>query len=282
MATVTTTSFELTGADGGPLRGEIRSQSLSESRPAVVICHGFKGFKDWGFFPYLAERIARAGITAVSFNFSGSGVGPDGESFSEPERFGHNTYTKELRDLETVIGEVLKGELGPGMVTPSRLGLFGHSRGGVAVIRYCGTHPAEVSALVTWAAVGNPMRWGPETLKQWRRDGQIEIVNARTGEVLPLYTDLLEDLEKNSESLNLPELARRIDVPWLILHGAVDEAVPPAEAEMLSEAAGANSECHIIPRGSHTFGARHPWAGSTPELDEAFDRTVSWFSKHLF
>ena len=42
--------------------------------------HGFKGFKDWGFFPHLADRLARAGLVAVSFNFSGSGVGPDGET----------------------------------------------------------------------------------------------------------------------------------------------------------------------------------------------------------
>jgi len=82
MATVNTTQFELVGADGGPLRGDVRTQEKGADRPAVVICHGFKGFKDWGFFPHLAARIARAGMTAVSFNFSGSGVGPDGEKHS--------------------------------------------------------------------------------------------------------------------------------------------------------------------------------------------------------
>ena len=81
MATPSKTSFRLTGADGGPLRGDIRT--AGGARPAVVICHCFKGFKDWGFFPPLADRLARAGFTAVSFNFSGAGVGEDGESFSE-------------------------------------------------------------------------------------------------------------------------------------------------------------------------------------------------------
>ncbi|MGH7538277.1 MAG: alpha/beta hydrolase family protein, partial [Gemmatimonadales bacterium] len=76
MATATTTRFRLTGADGGPLRGDVRA--AGGDRPAVVICHGFKGFKDWGYFPKAAERLARSGFAAVSFNFSGAGVGEDG------------------------------------------------------------------------------------------------------------------------------------------------------------------------------------------------------------
>ena len=50
MATAMTTAVELTGADGGPVRGEVRTAAGGENRPAVVLCHGFKGFKDWGFF----------------------------------------------------------------------------------------------------------------------------------------------------------------------------------------------------------------------------------------
>ena len=42
--------------------------------PAVVVLHGFKGFKDWGMFPVFSERLARAGVTAVTPNLSGSGV----------------------------------------------------------------------------------------------------------------------------------------------------------------------------------------------------------------
>ena len=53
--------------------------------PHVVLVHGFKGFYKWGFFPELAGRIAAAGMVAVRVNLSGCGVGPDLESFSEPE-----------------------------------------------------------------------------------------------------------------------------------------------------------------------------------------------------
>ena len=70
------------------------------------------GFKDWGFFPYVADRLARAGLAVVSFNFSGAGVGDGSDTFEEPERFGHNTYSNELRDLDIVLDGVTKGAFG--------------------------------------------------------------------------------------------------------------------------------------------------------------------------
>src|SRR5436305_2044095 len=101
-------------------------------RPAVVLCHGFMGFKDWGFFPYVADRLARAGLAVVSFNFSGAGVGDGSDTFEEPERFGHNTYTNELRDLDIVLDALTQGAFGFQL---SAYGLFGHSAGGgIAVL----------------------------------------------------------------------------------------------------------------------------------------------------
>lgn len=284
MATVRTIPFEIEASDGGPLRGEVRvGAMLSGGGPAVIICHGFKGFKDWGFFPHLANRIARAGIMAVTFNFSGSGVGPDGESFSEPERFGHATYTGDLDDLTRVVTSLMEGGLVAGLTPPGALGLFGHSRGGATAVLYAAKQPPAVRCLVTWAAVANVARWDPATTRRWRTEGVMDIVNARTGDVLPLYTDLLDEIEAHAgDALNLVRAASTLDIPWLILHGEADESVPPAEATMLHEAARTSTvKLQLIPMGTHTFGARHPWGGTTPELDEAMSASVAWYSRHL-
>jgi dienelactone hydrolase len=282
MATPGRTVFELTGADGGPLRGDVRTAAGVATRPAVVICHGFKGFKDWGFFPPLAERLARAGLTAVSFNFSGSGVGPEGDRFSEPERFGHATFGNDLRDLGAVVGRLEAGTLVPGLAIPSRIGLFGHSRGGGVSVLFAPEHPA-VGALVTWSAVAAALRWGPETLARWRREGRLGVTNQRTGEVLPLYTDVLDELEADTMArLDIVSGASRVTAPWLIVHGEQDETVSVREAQVLHRASGERAELLLIRRGGHTFGARHPWAGSTPELDQALDATAGWFLRTLF
>jgi dienelactone hydrolase len=283
MATVKTTTFELVGADGGPLRGDVRTQSGGEARPAAVICHGFKGFKDWGFFPKLADRLAHAGLTATSFNFTGSGIGPDGESFSEPERFGRATFSKDLEDIDTVCRALAAGALADGVAPPTKLGLFGHSRGGgMAVVHTANNH--DVAALTTWAGIGHVRRWPEEVVAQWRREGRIDVPNARTGDILSLYTDVLDDIERHEDgSLDLLDAASRVRVPWLIMHGDEDETVSVAEARSLHEAAtGDQVRLHVIPGGSHTMGSGHPWSGSTPELDLAMGETVAWFAKQLF
>ena len=281
MATVTKTRFGLTGADGGALRGDVRTQQRGEGRPAVIICHGFKGFKDWGHFPHLADRLARAGMTAVAFNFSGSGVGPDGESFSEPERFGHATYSGDLVDLETVATALAGGTLLEDLARPTALGVFGHSRGGgVAVLFAAGRQ--QVKALVTWAAIGKLVRWDDATLAKLRDLGRAEVVNMRTGEVLPLYPDVLEDFEAHKNGkLHLDAAAARIQVPWLIVHGEADEAVPLSDGEKLHGLTQGSARLEIIPGGTHTLGARHPWAGYTPELERGMDLTTEWFTRHL-
>ena len=283
MATVMTTTFQLVGADGGPLRGAMRTAGGGEGRPAVLICHGFKGFKDWGFFPKLADRLACAGFTAVSFNFSGSGIGPDGETFSEPERFGHATFSNDLEDIGIVFAGLRAGTLVEGVGPPDRVGLFGHSRGGGMALVYT-ADSEDVAALVTWAAIGSVHRWPQETVAQWRREGKIAVTNARTGEILPVYTDLLDDLDQNGKRrLDLLAAARRLQTPWLILHGDTDETVPVVDAHGFFEAASHDTaKLHIVGGGSHTLGSRHPWAGSTAELELAMGETVGWFVTHLF
>jgi dienelactone hydrolase len=282
MSTVRSTEFELTGVDGGPLRGNVRTAGDGAGRPAVVICHGFKGFKDWGFFPRLAVRLSLAGATAVSFNFSGSGVGPDGESFSELERFGHATLSGDLRDIDIVSSALRDGTLVKGLLPPPAIGLFGHSRGGGATVLYAASND-HIGVLVTWAAISTIDRWPPEAVEDWRQTGRMDIVNARTGQVMPLFLDLLDDVKQNGDDrLNIAAAASHISIPWLIVHGAADEAVSVEDAKLLARAAApGTADLRIIPGAGHTFGAKHPWAGTTPELQTALDDTVAWFARHI-
>jgi dienelactone hydrolase len=276
MATPRLGSVRLLGADGGPLYVDIRTGARDgEIRPVVVICHGFKGFKDWGMFPRVAERLALAGFTAVTFNFSGSGVGPAGDVVDEPERWFRQTLSGDLADLETVISHVLRDGA-------SWVGLVGHSRGGgVAILQ--AARDVRVKALVTWASVAGFQRYSAQEMARWRREGRIEVVNTRTGQVLPMGLDGLLDLERNSAgTLDVLAAASRVTVPWLIVHGAVDESVPATEAARLARASGsARTERLTVDGAGHTFGARHPWAGSTPELESVVARTAHFLGSTL-
>ena len=54
---------ETTPPHGDVIRADIRSPTGRDPRTAIVVAHGFKGFKDWGFFPLLSDRLARAMAT---------------------------------------------------------------------------------------------------------------------------------------------------------------------------------------------------------------------------
>jgi dienelactone hydrolase len=277
MATPTISKHTLAGTLG-PILIDVRGGGRSSPRPAVLVLHGFKGFKDWGMFPPFAERLAQAGFTAVSPNLSGSGVDDTGE-FSLPERFGHNTFTAELQDTRTVIDALGRGELG--VAAPPALGLVGHSRGGgIAILQ--AAQDTRVRTLVTWAAIASVYRWPPDQQIPWRQTGSVEVRNARTGQVLPLYTDVLDDIQRNRSELDIEAAAERIQVPWLLIHGTNDESVGFSEAELL-KGASSSKATRLLPveRGGHTFGATHPWHSSTPELDSVFDATLAWLTAHL-
>ena len=276
MATPTLTKHSLAGTLG-PILVDVRGGGRDVPRPAVGIVHGFKGFKDWGMFPRFADRLALAGLTAVSFNLSGSGVDDAGD-FSLPDRFGHNTFSAELDDVSHVIQALLQGQLGT--APPSSFGLVGHSRGGgIAILQTA--RDRRIRALVTWAAISSVQRWSEHQRSAWRAAGRSEIENARTGQVLPLYTDVLDDIEQNADVLDIEAAAGRVSVPWLIIHGTQDESVRFAEARSLQSAGNRATRLLPIENGGHTFGATHPWKSATPELESVFDATLSWLAAHL-
>jgi len=237
------------------------------------------GFKDWGFFPYVADRLARAGLAVVSFNFSGAGVGDGSDTFEEPERFGHNTYTNELRDLDIVLDALTQGAFGFQL---SAYGLFGHSAGGgIAVLR--AAQDERVRALVTWAAVTRFGRLIAPLSDELRRTGTSRVVTPREGRELPLYRDMLDDLEAHGAGpLDVVRAAAAVRAPWLIVHGTADQTVPWGDGRDLHHAARAGEpELFLVDGAGHGFGAGHPWAGSNAALEQVVRRTVDWFARHL-
>ncbi len=269
MATPRLASLTLPAADGGTLPVDVRTGAREgEVRPVVVICHGFKGFKDWGFFPRLAERLATGGFTAVTFNLSGSGVS-GGDTFDEPGRWFRQRPSWDLADVGTVVDWAVAGEA-------PWVGLLGHSRGGALAILHAARDP-RVRALVTWNAVDHFLRWPEQEIARWRREGRIDVVNTRTGQVLPIGRDALDDIDAHgTDTLDVPGAAGRVTVPWLLVHGLADQTVPASVGRTLAgRSAGDAVAAWLVDGADHTFGIRHPWAGSTPVFDRVLERTTA-------
>lgn len=271
------TTFTREPRPGDIIRGDVRIADGPPPRSAVVVVHGFKGFKDWGFFPHVCERLAAAGHAVVSFNLSHNGIGSDFQNFTELDRFGANTLSLELDEVLAILDDVIGGDLLPR--SPDKVGILGHSRGGGQAV-LAAAEEGRVRAVATWAAVSHFDRWSDETKQEWRADGRTWILNSRTGQQMPLDVGLLEDLEANRERLDISAAATRLNRPWLIVHGVDDLTVRVDEAHTLARAAS-NCRLVLVDGAGHTFEARHPFVGSTAQLDRALEATVAHFGKHL-
>ena len=267
-------AFEIPCKDGLSIRGEV--YPAESSLGTVVLCHGFKGFAHWGFFPHLAQTLAENGLTAITFDFSGSGIGPDRESFTEPGAFGGNTLSREQEDLENLVDYARRRKLIEG-----KFGMFGHSRGGGTAILFTAATDSNVSSLVTWSSISYPNRWSSEDVLTWRRQGYADITNSRTGQIMRLDTDLLDDVEMHGKSkLDIEAAAAKIKVPWLIVHGTGDETVPSSEAERLHALSPGVSTLRLIKGANHGFDAKHPLTEVPPVLEKVVLETVKFFVRN--
>ena len=293
MEGVTLTRVETTPPHGDVIRADVRWRAAAAStamrgaaatatptamrpaaaapRTAVIVAHGFKGFKDWGFFPLLCDRLALDGHLVVSFNTSLNGVGASLLDFTDLEAFGRNTVSREVHDFHWMVDRTLEGAWSEGR-RPDALGLVGHSRGGGNAV-VVASEREEVSALATWAAVSSFWRWTAEQERDWDATGVTHMVNARTGQEMPLYRDVWDDLRANAERFDLVAAAGRVRAPWLVLHGAEDTTVTLDEALALA-GAGPTAELLALEGAGHTFEAVHPLEGVPPALENAVAATL--------
>ena len=272
--------YTLQTTDNFPLQITTYGNEHLGVAPTIIFNHGFKGFKDWGFVPPLGEYLAAQGFFVITFNFSHNGIGSTPTEFERLDLFERNTFSREVSELTQVVRTRQQGFFGDPAQAP--LVIIGHSRGGAISLLTSATL-SEVGACLTWSAVSHLYRYSEKQVKLWREQGYLEAVNQRTKQIMRLGVGLLDDIEQNRDaSLSIETAVRGLQKPLLLIHGQDDDGVPVREAEELySWSDPEQSELLIIPNTGHTFGAAHPWAGSTPEFEQVLNRTASFFRTHL-
>ena len=273
-------NIKIKNQDGNTINMDFRYPEKTDSKlPLLVFCHGFKGFKDWGCFPYMFDKFAYNGFFTVSFNFSLNGTDNEKANpvdFERLDNFAINTFSKELDDLGCVI-DYLEKQKDDYDYDFGKLILAGHSRGGgIALLK--AAEDKRIKRLIVLASVSDFYRYGEETKRIWHERGYIEVLNTRTKQKMRMNVSLLEDLEVNNERLDIKKALTRIDVPVLIVHGTEDLAVDAGEASTIYDGLKSKDKSilKILENTGHTFGAVHPFAGTTEHLEKVINEVVSF------
>ncbi|GIO14906.1 hypothetical protein J19TS2_44610 [Cohnella xylanilytica] len=252
--------FSLALGDGLAIEGEVRTNGGEGRRPVVILSHGFRGHKDWSFWPDVAERLAREGYYVVGFNYSRIAARRAG--WDEYRAAGTATLSRELADLETLVDRLKVGGLPQAeRADAGRLGLIGHSRAGGSGILFAAEHD-DVTALVVWNGGSPPVR-KPED-----------------GEPTPLEAAIEADRQTHAARFELEARLPEAKAEVLFVQGDADRQALLEQNREFRRLAPRHSYLDV--RGAdHTFNAKDPYEGPTPELLEALEATVSFLGGKL-
>ncbi len=254
-------SFQIETIDGHQLAVDLFLPEIpgTEKLSTLVYCHGFKGFKDWGFVPHLNQFLVTENLALITFNHSHNGVIT--RDFDDLESFADNSVGQELRDLESLALWIVNEGKELYNFDPENINWLGHSRGGGNVILFTKLFPEYVKKAITWAAIDTftHILRGLDK-EQWKKEGRVYIENARTKQQMPLNYFIYEEYIQNEKKYSILDAANSLTKPLLIVHGTADQSVPFSSAENIYNAC-AHSILYKVEGGDHTFGVAHPIQG---------------------
>jgi pimeloyl-ACP methyl ester carboxylesterase len=266
--------------DKFPVRADLRSAAPGCELPVIIITHGFLGYKRWGFYPMLSERVAGAGFHVLTMSFSLNGVDEETGRITRPREFASNNISREIEDLESVCCHIRSGGL-PYQVDKDKWGLIAHSRGAAVAILIAGKFP-EIKSLVTWSTPSRLDRYTDRRKRLWKEEGALVFNDDRADGPLRLDYSYYEDIDRNRDGYDLPPATGALRIPHLMIHGERDAAVTVGEMmQLYPDGLPSNAHREIIPGCSHVFGASHPMQRSTKALERAVSLTEKWLDETL-
>jgi len=202
---------------------------------------------EWETAPSWPAELAKKGNRVLTFDFRGRG---DSEG-----DFSETTLTTNIDDLNSAINFL-----------NSDVTLVGASFGGTASICIA-TKDKRVKCLITLAAPHNMDDWdGGNKLAEAKKRGY-----ALGSEPWKRYSlAMFADTRKHK----VLEKAKRIKVPWLIIHGNKDDNIPLQQAKDLYAKADYEKKFSIISGADHNFS-------SDKADEEVLYLITNWLKRYL-
>ncbi len=266
-------AFSLTDRRHLAVQGELRLPEGGMGVPVIVFVNGLILSRDWGFYPFLAERLVASGFACLTYDSSSGAIE------SAPEEA---TVSDELEDLGVVLDGIAERRIpGAERCLPDAFGLFGHGKGGSVALLHAVQDP-RVRTVVTLAACSTFDRFHPGEIARMDREGHLEVPQPGTGRVVRISKSYLDDLRANRHRFSLEAALPSLRVPVAFIHGEEDHIVGVAESEALYHWSDKErARLIVFEKTGHTLGAVHPFEGPNRDIDRFARICASFFSENL-
>ncbi len=261
--------WNVLGSRGERICGTSHAQE-GELKGVVLLGHGFKGYKEYGMLPWLAQQFAKRGYCAHRFNFSHSGMLEGDGPFVRPDLFKKQTWNTQVEDVAILCDAFSENGL--------PLYILGHSRGGVACLLAAGRGTVSVDGVLSLSAPSTCNPLTKESQQVLLAKGSLESPSSRTDQLLEIGACFVQEQLDDPTSHALLELAGNIESPVLIVHGEEDSTVPVDAAIALTKAVK-NPTLVRISGGDHVMNTSNPFevdARPSPQLQGAWDAIEDW------
>lgn len=250
--------------------------------PLLLILHGFKGFRNYSFLPWIAQSMSQLDVMSIRIDFSLNGMNGTSWMVQDTDAFARNTISREVDDVHDLLQAVesLSAFDAVREHWDGRLFIVGHSRGGgiaqIVTRELLTSIPRRRVRTVVLNSVGTWLRWTPRQREVWQREGGMTFTNERTGQQLRMNMSYINDLEQNADRLSLIDAARAGGTDLHFIHAEADLTVPLSEISALRTASQCAAELTVIPNTTHTFGMTHPVDRITPGFVEMMSHVSTW------
>jgi len=255
----------------------------SKKNPVVLLVHGFRAFKDWGFFPYFAQKLSQNGFIAVTIDFSLNTLLDKNKSLFDMSRFSKNTVSQQIKEIELVIN-TLDNNFENNIIKNiefmnwnKEVYLVGHSLGGALSIVAAENCKQVVKKLVTINSIYDFDIYTEKQKEKWLETGVKEFFDSNTKQKFVLNSEFLIDRLTYKNEKSITSIVSHLNLPYLIIHSEADVTVPPKAATILQAAANKNlTRLKFIKSANHTLGITHPFIKSNSNLEEVIDLTINF------
>jgi len=235
---------------GVNLCGILDNPNEDKNTPIIIFAHGFTSHKNSSSYVKTLENLGLARIATFRIDLFGHG--------ESEGNFADITITKGKDSILSAI-KYLKD------IGYSKIGLLGSSFGGLSAIMaasetndlFCLALKSPVS---DWLKIAFTQQ--KDVLKKWKKEGIIDYVSEEKKPKLKY--GIVEDAKNNAF-----DVAYKIKIPTLIIHGDKDDIVPYEGSVKLSKLLP-NAFLHTVSESNHLYSL------STKHFEE-MSRTLSKF-----